>query len=56
MGHADLLVGVSGALSEGKRWGMEVLVVDTSAELATAYGLAKEVCVAHGSGRQAWNV
>ena len=40
VGHADLLVGVSSALSEGKRWGMEVLVVDTSAELATAYGLS----------------
>ena len=56
VGHADLLVGVSVALSEGKRWGMEILVVDTSSELATAYGLAKAVCVAHGSGRQAWNV
>ena len=54
VGHADLLAGVSGALINAKRRGMEVLVVETAPELVAAYSLAKEVCVARGED-PLWN-
>jgi len=54
VGHADLLAGVSGALINAKRRGMEVLVVETAPELAAAYSLTKEVCIARGDD-PLWN-
>ena len=55
VGHADLLAGVSAALSDSKRRGMEVLVVETAPELAAAYNLTKEVCVPRGNDHYLWN-
>ena len=54
VGHADLLSRVSGALSQAKRRGMRVLVVETAPELAEAYRLTKEVCLTRGDD-PLWN-